>query len=116
VLTAVTILTILRQLHRRAATDWTNLEDFVPGTGAQQTENVWRYLHSDGLGSVRHVTGAAGQAVGQMRYTPFGETAEQSGATSLFGFTGEPQEGLSDLVYLRARYYNPALGRFLTQD
>jgi RHS repeat-associated protein len=89
---------------------------FVPGTGAQQTENVWRYLHSDGLGSVRHVTGAAGQAAGQMRYTPFGETAEQSGATSLFGFTGEPQGGLNDLVYLRARYYNPALGRFLTQD
>jgi RHS repeat-associated protein len=42
--------------------------------------------------------------------------AEQSGATSLFGFTGEPQGGLNDLVYLRARYYNPALGRFLTQD
>jgi RHS repeat-associated protein len=73
-------------------------------------------LHSDGRGSVRHVTGVAGQAAGQMRYTPFGEMAEQSGATSLFGFTGEPQGGLNDLVYLRARYYNPALGRFLTQD
>jgi hypothetical protein len=61
-------------------------------------------------------TWAFRQSPGQMRYTPFGETAEQSGATSLFGFTGEPQGDLNDLVYLRARYYNPALGRFLTQD
>jgi RHS repeat-associated protein len=41
---------------------------------------------------------------------------ELSGPPALFGFTGEPQDMSSGLTYLRARYYHPALGRFLTQD
>ncbi len=37
------------------------------------------------------------------------------GATA-FLFTGEQQDGDSDLYYLRARYYDPEIGRFLSQD
>jgi RHS repeat-associated protein len=31
-------------------------------------------------------------------------------------FTGEQRDSESDLYYLRARYYDPSIGRFLTQD
>ncbi|HHK41130.1 MAG TPA: RHS repeat-associated core domain-containing protein, partial [Planctomycetaceae bacterium] len=33
-----------------------------------------------------------------------------------FGFTGRERDEESDLYYYRARYYDPALGRFLSED
>ncbi len=89
---------------------------FVPGASAQQTQGVWSYLHTDGLGSIRHLTDPTGQVLGNMRYSPFGEVVAMSGPAAMFGFTGEQQNSTNDLTYLRARYYNPSLGRFLTQD
>ena len=50
-------------------------------------------------------------------YTPFGNVLEQVGAgQSGFGYTGEQQDPLTQLIYLRARYYDPMTGRFLTKD
>jgi RHS repeat-associated protein len=54
--------------------------------------------------------------LGDIRYSPFGEIVELSGPPALFGFIGEFQDMSSGLTYLQARYYHPALGRFLTQD
>ncbi len=88
---------------------------FLPGVG-QQVNGDWLFSHGDALGSVRHVTGAAGELLGSMSYSPFGERVESTGVLPFLGFTGEPQQPASDLTYLRARYYHPALGRFLTVD
>ena len=47
----------------------------------------------------------------------FGEVRTKTGPLSTgFVFTGEQRDGESDLYYLRARYYDPSIGRFLTQD
>jgi RHS repeat-associated protein len=54
--------------------------------------------------------------VGRIRYTPFGEIIEQTGVVLPRGYTGEFQNPVNNLTYLRARYYDPKLGRFLTQD
>jgi RHS repeat-associated protein len=49
-------------------------------------------------------------------YDPFGNILQQGGtAQSIFGYAGE-QTDPTQLVYLRARYYDPAAGRFLTAD
>ncbi len=88
---------------------------FLPGIG-QETNGVWAYYHSDALGSVRHLTGMAGTNIGSVKYSPFGEIANSTGMAAWYGFTGEQQDGTNGLTYLRARYYNPALGRFLTPD
>ncbi|NOK62788.1 MAG: hypothetical protein GFH25_541290n35 [Chloroflexi bacterium AL-N10] len=88
---------------------------YLPGIG-QQVGAVWQYLHTDALGSVRHITGEDGSVAGSWRYSPFGEIEATNGDGSLFGYTGEPQDPSSGLTYLRARYYHPALGRFLTPD
>ncbi len=70
----------------------------------------------DALGSLRQLTGPTGQLLGSQRYSPFGEVVEQMGSRDTRGFTGEPQDALTGLVNLRARAYQPALGRFLTPD
>ncbi len=90
--------------------------NFLPGIGQQQSGGYWTYFHADALGSVRDLSGVTGNAIGHVDYSPFGEIVNSTGMASWFGFTGEQQDGSSGLAYLRARYYDPALGRFLTPD
>src|SRR5205085_1454564 len=53
----------------------------------------------------------------QTRYDPFGNVHSQSEiAGHFFGFAGEQRDAETGLVYLRARYYDPAIGRFLQRD
>lgn len=54
--------------------------------------------------------------VSNATYEPWG--APRSGSATLggFGFTGEQTDAETGLVYLRARHYDPATGRFLTAD
>jgi len=74
-----------------------------------------RYALPDALGSVRGLADEAGSLVGTASYEAFGAPRTSSGASSLFGFTGEPTDA-TGLVYLRARTLDPATGRFLSAD
>ncbi len=86
-----------------------------------QYQASMQYFGADGLGSVRQIYDASGQVVGSSRYDPFGNVMSQSGATSVYGFTGEEYHGFPGgefdplgWVYLRARYYSSYLNRFVT--
>ena len=63
---------------------------------------------------MRAITDAAGSVLGSADYDPFGRVRTAT-APGVFGFVGE-QTDVTGLVFLRARYYNPTLGRFLTPD
>ncbi len=75
-----------------------------------------RYVHQDHLGSSSVATGSAGSTVGTQKYKPFGETRSSSGS---FGtdkkFTGQRLDG-TGLYFYNARYYDVALGRFVSAD
>jgi RHS repeat-associated protein len=72
--------------------------------------------HSDRLGSVRTLTDVTGTVTAAYRTEEFGvPTATVGSSTQLFGFAGEPRDG-TGLTYLRARYYDPSLGRLTTRD
>jgi len=71
----------------------------------------------DGLGSVRRLTDAAGTVILSRSYDAYGNVWFAAGTgSSRLGYTGELQDSVSGLVYLRARHYQPALGRFLQRD
>ena len=72
-------------------------------------------LLGDALGSVRGIADTNGNLAGSRDYEPFGSPRTTSGATSLFGFTGEPTDA-TGLVYLRARSLDPSIGRFPSAD
>ena len=75
------------------------------------------YYLSDGLGSTMALTDADGDVVNTYEYDVFGAVRAQTGSQpNEFQFTGEQVDGSTALEYLRARYYNPAVGRFLRQD
>jgi RHS repeat-associated protein len=74
------------------------------------------YAHADALSSVQLTTDAGGTQVGTTRFDAFGGIQAQTGVQLAFGFTGEQRDAESGLIYLRARYYDPRTGRFLTTD
>jgi RHS repeat-associated protein len=75
------------------------------------------YYLADGVGST--VALADGDGIGQQAYSydVFGAVRGQvGGEPNDFTFTGEQVDIDSDLIFLRARYYDPATGRFLGRD
>ncbi|GIW91484.1 MAG: hypothetical protein KatS3mg109_1916 [Pirellulaceae bacterium] len=76
-----------------------------------------RWYHADALGSVRALTDDAGQMAATYDYDAFGAVRHQTdGAINPFTFTGEQVDGEIGLVYLRTRYYDPTVGRFVSRD
>jgi RHS repeat-associated protein len=73
-------------------------------------------LLTDALGSTLAILDSAGGIRTEYTYEPFGRTAA-TGTTSAnsLQYTGRENDG-TGLYYLRARYYNPTLQRFIRED
>jgi RHS repeat-associated protein len=68
----------------------------------------------DALGSVRQLVDGSGNVVLAKDYEPYGEVMNSAGTASTpYGFTNEYTS--QGLIYLRARYYNPSIARFMTK-
>jgi RHS repeat-associated protein len=84
---------------------------------AQYDSGTWGYVALDALGSVRQLADTDGQVTLAQSYDPFGVLLEADGSgASDFGYTGEWYDSYMELLFLRARYFDPAIGRFLTKD
>ena len=71
----------------------------------------------DGLGSTRALSNDAGAGTDTYTYDAFGTLAGSTGLTpNNYLFTGEQFDPAIGFYYLRARYYAPGSGRFLTMD
>lgn len=86
----------------------------VPMGAAAQT--TVKYVHTDALGSVVAMTDASGAVIeGRREYEAYGQQltpALQDGP----GYTGHVQDAATGLTYMQQRYYDPAIGRFLSVD
>jgi RHS repeat-associated protein len=83
-----------------------------------QTRNgsISFYLQ-DGQGSTRALTNSAGAVTDTYSYTAYGEIYNQTGTTANnYLYTGQQFDQSTGLYSLRARFYNPSWGRFLSQD
>ncbi|RLC89429.1 MAG: hypothetical protein DRI37_03810, partial [Chloroflexi bacterium] len=84
---------------------------------ALRRAGVVYFLHPDHLGSTSLTTDAAGNVVARQRYLPYGQERWTTGdAPTDFGFTGQRAVPGTGLMYYRARFYHPALGRFISAD
>ena len=82
---------------------------------AQQQSERFYYAH-DGLGSVRQLLDNTGQIAETYAYDPFGVPLASDTVPNPWRFTGEAWDAEVELLYLRARYYQPGTGRFISKD
>jgi RHS repeat-associated protein len=76
-----------------------------------------KYYHADGVGSTRAISDIAGAVAESYTYGAFGTSRGQAGAASQDHlYSGEQFEASLGIYYLRARFYDPDAGRFLTKD
>jgi len=76
----------------------------------------WESMLGDGLGSVRSVMDNSGGVLEHRHYDPFGNLYAGTMSQTDYGFTGEPFDSATGLVYLRARHYRPGIGSFVIRD
>jgi RHS repeat-associated protein len=75
------------------------------------------YRLTDGLGSTMNLCDASGNELVTYAYDVFGALRSQTGSSDNDRlFTGEQRDEESGYDYLRARYYDPEVGRFLSSD
>ncbi len=75
------------------------------------------YYHFDALGSIADLTDPTGTVQNRYQYDAWGNYRTQSGPQwNPFGFTGYEYDEETDLYYAKARFYDPEVGRFLTED
>jgi RHS repeat-associated protein len=94
--------------------------NYIYGPGGLPIESVAgttvEFFHHDQLGSTTMLTSATGIVLATFSYSSFG--ALRSGPTNLTPllYNGQYRDPETGLYYLRARYYDPAAGQFLTVD
>ena len=75
------------------------------------------YYHADGLGTTTSLSNAAGTLAQTYTFDSFGKQTASSGSlTNPFQYTGRELDSETGLYYMRARYYDPSAGRFLSED
>jgi RHS repeat-associated protein len=84
---------------------------------SQNRAGVLSYFGYDAGASVRQLFNDTGAVTDTYDYDAFGNTVAQTGSTiNEFLYRGEQYDAPLEMYYLRARYYLPRTGRFLTQD
>lgn len=112
----------LNLVREKTGTQLMLAADYVFGPGidqplAMKRAGVVYYYIVDGLGSVRLVTDTANAVKNTYQWSPWGERQGTVSdlVTSPFGYTAREIGDAKDHFY-RARYYNPGIGRFLSED
>ena len=102
----------------RSASSTSDGESYLHLPGVIMTESSTgevRYLLSDGLGSVRQAVDDTGIVLAYYEFDPYGNPVDNIGGEP-YGYTGEWYEGYIQLLHLRARWYAPETGTFLSRD
>jgi RHS repeat-associated protein len=86
----------------------------VQNTGVSWVTN---YFVADATGNIRLVLDDSGQITDALDFDGFGNILRRMGTTDLgVGYQGQCRDNDTGLIYLRARWYNPDLGRFMEMD
>ena len=84
---------------------------------ARKTNGSWYYYIYNAHGDVVGLVNDAGTVVNTYEYSPWGEIRNETETVdNPIKYAGEYYDDELDMIYLRARYYNPQIGRFTSLD
>ena len=109
------------ELLAESSPDGDTISRYIPGYGVaagwNREKNGYHYYHLDEQNSTAYITGRGGEIENQYEYDAFGvlkNSMEEFHNRILY--TGQQYDQTSGQYYLRARFYNPVLGRFVQED
>jgi RHS repeat-associated protein len=117
--------------HTQPLVDYVNTNTvpsgvFGSGEKPDELHTVWNinegmfWTLTDQIGSVRRVLDAKGTNVTTLNYDSYGNLLSATGsnpdAAGRFAFAGREFDADTGLYFNRARYYDPELGRFISED
>lgn len=82
---------------------------------SKQGANPETYYSYDGLGSVANLSDPSGANLQSYSYDAFGNMLNQPSSNNSRQFLTKETDS-SGFIYFGARYYDPSIGRFITQD
>jgi RHS repeat-associated protein len=75
------------------------------------------YYYLDQEGNVISVWNSSNTKVAEYKYDPYGYQVASSGSlTQPLRWKGRGYDAETGLIYMRARYYDPTVGRFISED
>jgi RHS repeat-associated protein len=84
---------------------------------AEESGTQVRWFLADHQGTIKDVIDNAGAVIDHITYDSFGQIIGQTNPIDLrFAYTGREWDGETGQYYYRARYYDPADGRFISED
>ena len=98
-----------------------NTTYYVYGLGliGQEQSGIYQNYHFDARGSTVAMTDANGVVTDRFEYDSYGNSLSHTGTSDTpFQYNGQfgVQTDPNGLLYMRARYYNPVIRRFVNQD
>ncbi|MDX6444755.1 MAG: hypothetical protein QOH71_1829 [Blastocatellia bacterium] len=100
--------------------DWSVATTYFNGLGIdnhlRQSNSMTgvSYFLNDHLGSTAALTDVSGNILEQPVYDAFGNGSGNS--RTRYGYTGRERDTDTGMLYYRARFYDPSIGRFLSED
>ncbi len=97
------------------------LYSYFPGVDrphAMLRNNKRYYFAQDVQGNIIGLMDSVGHVAQTYNYTPYGEAVDDMGESVVnpYRYKGREWDAEARLYYMRARYYDPMLGRFLSED
>ncbi len=94
---------------------------YIRGLGiiSSDSEEAKTYYHyvSDEQGSITHILSEDAEILNHYRYDAFGNIIQKTEKVeNRFCYNGEMLDPVTQQYYLRARFYNPVIGRFTQED
>jgi len=105
----------MKTAMKRTLAGWMLLLATLFGAGAGHAANTVTYVYTDPQGTPLAEADVNGNMTATFDYAPYG-TQALGNAPNGPGYTGHVNDPDTGLVYMQARYYDPATGRFLSVD
>ena len=91
--------------------------ELIAANSSADSARTYYHYASDEMGSTTHIVDEAGAVQNRYEYDAWGNiTAKEEQIPNRFTYYGQQIDPVTQQYYLRARFYNPVVGRFTQED